>query len=136
MQHRDASRSVGMDQGAQRGERRSRASRKRSLKPLNTMPLPDQNEPPKAELARLGTSDLLAVLQDAQAADLTAEKSAVVMKRDGYNITGFVLCHPVTGNRCIVEMSACRWLTKDESWWLMHISESPLAANNPPNNIP
>ena len=100
------------------------------------MPLPDQNEPPKAELARLGTSDLLAVLQDAQAADLTAEKSAVVMKRDGYNITGFVLCHPVTGNRCIVEMSACRWLTKDESWWLMHISESPLAANNPPNNIP
>lgn len=58
------------------------------------------------------------------------------MKRDGYNITGFVLCHPVTGNRCIVEMSACRWLTNDEMWWLMHISESPLTANNPPNKIP
>lgn len=78
---------------------------------------------------QVGTTDLLAVLRDAFAADLTAEKSAVVMKRDGYNITGFVLCHPVTGNRCIVEMSACRWLTKDESWWLMHVSKELPTAN-------
>ena len=78
---------------------------------------------------QVGTSDLLAVLRDAFSADLTAEKSAIVMKRDGYNITGFVLCHPVSGNRCIVEMSACRWLTKDESWWLMHISKELPTAN-------
>ena len=84
---------------------------------------PNQNQPPK-----ISPSDLLAVLRDAPAAGLTAEKSTVVMKRNGYNITGFVLCHPETGNRCIVEMSACRWLTKDESWWLMHVSkELPTA---------
>ena len=76
-------------------------------------------------------SALLSVLRDAFAADLTAEKSAVVMKRDGYNITGFVLCHPVSGNRCIVEMSACRWLTKEESWWLMHISKTLPTATAP-----
>ena len=90
--------------------------------------MPNNQDAPEGQ-PQVGTTDLLAVLRDACAADLTAEKSAVVMKRDGYNITGFVLCHPVTGNRCIVEMSACRWLTKDESWWLMHISKELPTAN-------
>lgn len=91
--------------------------------------MPNNQDAPEGQ-PQVGTTDLLAVLRDAFAADLTAEKSAVVMKRDGYNITGFVLCHPVTGNRCIVEMSACRWLTKDESWWLMHISKELPTAND------
>lgn len=69
---------------------------------------------------------LLAVLGDAPAARLTAEKSETVQKRDGYRITGFVLHHPETGERCIVEMSAVRWLSKEESWWLMHESTSPI----------
>ena len=87
-----------------------------------------------AEPQRLHPSELLAVLRAAPAADLTAEKSAVVMQRDGYNVTGFVLCHPATGNRCIVEMSACRWLTKDESWWLMHVSKELPTATDEPND--
>lgn len=78
----------------------------------------------------VGTRALVAVLGDVQAARLTADKTATVVRRDGYQITGFVLCHPETGNRCIIEMSACRWLTNEESWWLMHVSnELPPAAN-------
>jgi hypothetical protein len=69
---------------------------------------------------------LLAVLGDAQAASLTANKTETIQTRDGYRVTGFVLCHPETGARCLVEMSAVRWLSKDESWWLMHTSQSPL----------
>jgi hypothetical protein len=94
------------------------------------MPPPDQNETPKAEPARLGTSDLLAVLRDAQSADLTAMKTASIINRSGHKITGFVVCHPETHERCVVEMSACRWLTNEEMWWLMHVSESPLTAND------
>lgn len=93
------------------------------------MPPPDQNEQPKAEHTRLGTSDLLAVLRDAQSADLTAMKTASIINRSGHKITGFVVCHPETHERCIVEMSACRWLTNEEMWWLMHVSASPLTAN-------
>ena len=75
---------------------------------------------------------LLNLLADAPAARLTAEQAQVVMSRDGYKITGVVLCHPVSGDRCIVEMSACRWLTKAESWWLMHISKTlPAESPNP-----
>lgn len=106
------------------------ASRKRSLNPLNTMPHPDQDQPTKAEPTRLSTSDLLAVLRDAQSADLTAMKAASIINRSGHKITGFVVCHPQTHERCIVEMSACRWLTNEEMWWLMHVSESPLTAND------
>lgn len=74
----------------------------------------------------INTDDLLAVLRDAQSADLTAMKAASIIKRSGHKITGFVVCHPETGERCIVEMSACRWLTNAEMRWLMHVSESPL----------
>ena len=80
--------------------------------------------------APVASTALLAGLGDVQAARLTAEKSETVQKRDGYQITGFVLCHPETGARCIVEMSACRWLSKEESWWLMHESESPIHSAN------
>ena len=68
------------------------------------------------------------MLKGSQADKLTAKKSEQVMNRDGHVISGFVLCHPDTGHRCIIEMSAVRWLTNKESWWLMHESESPLNA--------
>jgi len=73
--------------------------------------------------------DLLEVLQDAPAADLTALKTASIIKHGGYRITGFVVRHPEWENRGIIEMSACRWLTKDEMWWLMHVSEELPKAN-------
>ena len=104
-------------------ERPSCASRKRSLNALNTMQPTDQNQPLKAEPTRLGPSDLLAILRDAQAADLTAMKTASIINRSGHQITGFVVSHPETHERCIVEMSACRWLTNEEMWWLMHVSK-------------
>ena len=52
------------------------------------------------------------------------------MKRDGYEITGFILCNPKTGQRCLVEMSAVRWLDKDSAWWLMHESPAKLKPDN------
>ena len=86
-----------------------------------------ENESPENSTANAVECDaLLAVLGDAQAATLTAKKTDTVQRRDGYRVTGFVLCHPETGSRCIVEMSAVRWLSKGESWWLMHTSRSPL----------
>jgi hypothetical protein len=81
---------------------------------------------PKTEPTRLSSSDLLAVLRNTPFADLTAMKTASIINRSGHKITGFVLCHPETQERCIVEMSACRWLTNEEMWRLMHVSESPL----------
>ena len=51
---------------------------------------------------------------------LTCEKTATVAKRDGHQITGFILCHPQTGERAIVELSTVRWLSKDHAWKLMH----------------
>ena len=90
------------------------------------MPPPDQNKPPKTEPTRLSSSDLLAVLRNAPSANLTAMKTASIINRSGHKITGFVVSHPETQERCIVEMSACRWLTNEEMWWLMHVSKSPL----------
>ena len=81
---------------------------------------------PKPEPTKLTAKDLLAILRDAQSADLTAMKMASIVNRSGHQITGFVACHPETHERCIVEMSACRWLTNGEMWWLMHVSESPF----------
>jgi len=63
--------------------------------------------------------DLLASLGDVPARELTALKTASI-RDGGFRISGFVLCHPETHQRCIVEMSACRWLSNDESWALMH----------------
>lgn len=67
---------------------------------------------------------LQTLLGDAPAADLTALKTASIIERSGYKITGFVVCHPLTDERGIIEMSACRWLSNKEMWWLMHVYES------------
>ena len=77
----------------------------------------------------IDSNDLLSVLNGAPAAKLTAQKAETVLHR-GFELTGFVLCNPRTGERCIVEMSAVRWLDKDSAWWLMHESPSKLKPDN------
>ncbi|MBN3757167.1 hypothetical protein G3N95_29790 [Paraburkholderia sp. Tr-20389] len=49
---------------------------------------------------------------------LTDMKANDIVKRDGYKWTGVVL--EKDGARCIVELSAVRWLTNDEMWNVMH----------------
>lgn len=50
---------------------------------------------------------------------LTDEKANHIIARDGFKLTGVVLSKP-DGARCIVEMSAVRWLTNDEMWAILH----------------
>lgn len=67
---------------------------------------------------------LSTVLIDAEASELTAAKAASLL-HDGWYVSGLVLTNE-EGRTCIVDKSAVRWLGKDEFWWLMHDSESPL----------
>ena len=73
--------------------------------------------------------DLKKILGDVQSAGLTAEKAAQIENTYGdlgkYNISGFILCNG-HGNRVLVEMSAVRWLNKEEMQWLMHEAASPI----------
>lgn len=62
-------------------------------------------------------------LRDAPAADLTAMKTASILRRDGSQITGFVVTHPQHGTVGIIDKSAVRWLDKGGWWWLMHESD-------------
>lgn len=55
---------------------------------------------------------------------LTTNKTRILMDK-GYEISGFVLMHPKTGERQIVELSAVRKLTNDEMWSLMHPTDAP-----------
>ena len=50
---------------------------------------------------------------------LTADKAAFICRRDEFKVTGVVLSRP-DGYRCIVELSAVRWLDKLQMWKLMH----------------
>lgn len=59
---------------------------------------------------------------------MTIEKAEWIMERDKMIVTGFMLTCPKTGEVGIVDKSAVRWLSKEDWWWLMHVSESPLAA--------
>lgn len=54
---------------------------------------------------------------------LTDEKANHIIQRDGYKLTGAVLCAS-DGRRCIIDLGAVRWLTKAEAWKLMHPDES------------
>lgn len=68
------------------------------------------------------------VLGDVQGARLTAEKTASIegfAYYHQYKISGFVLCNE-NGDRCIVEMSAVRWLKNQNMQTLMHGTESPF----------
>lgn len=70
----------------------------------------------------LPASDLFAVLgESAPSRDLTASKTADCIKRDGSQITGFVVTDQ-WGGIGIIDKSAVRWLTNKEMWWLMHTS--------------
>lgn len=74
--------------------------------------------------------DLLAVMGvNAPAKLLTAFKTGSVMARDGSSITGFVITDK-NGRVAIIDKSACRWLTKEEMWWLMHESGPSLMTAN------
>jgi hypothetical protein len=76
----------------------------------------------------LPASALFAVLGDnAPARDLTASKTADCIKRDGSQITGFVVTDQ-WGGIGIIDKSAVRWLTNKEMWWLMH--DSAQIGNN------
>ena len=56
------------------------------------------------------------------AGQLTAQKTASVVDSHKFKISGFVLYNEATNSRCIIEMSAVRWLKNEEMWWLMHTS--------------
>jgi hypothetical protein len=56
---------------------------------------------------------------------LTAEKASHICARDGYKVTGVVL-HKDDGSCCIVDLSAVRWLTKDDMWSIMHPDPNSL----------
>jgi hypothetical protein len=73
-------------------------------------------------------SDLLAVMGE-KPCELTAKKTAWMMKRDKMQVTGFVVTSP-TGLIGIVDKSAVRWLTDKEMWWLMHDSPTPIMTAN------
>lgn len=62
----------------------------------------------------------------APARELTAKKADMIMRRDGYKITGFVMRKD--RQVCIVDCSAVRWLSDKEMFWLMHNSKSPLCS--------
>jgi hypothetical protein len=50
---------------------------------------------------------------------LTHRKAKGIIKDRGYHVTGFVLSRP-DGDKCIVDMSAVRWLTGKEFFEMMH----------------
>ena len=50
---------------------------------------------------------------------LTHSKAKHIIARDGYSVTGFVLTKD-SGEKCIVDMSAVRWLARDEFFKMMH----------------
>ena len=58
---------------------------------------------------------------------LTHRKSKGIIKDRGYNVTGFVLTRK-DGDKCIVDMSAVRWLSGKEFFEMMHpVVTSPTA---------
>lgn len=69
---------------------------------------------------------------NAEARDLTSEKTESILNRfEGSQISGFVVTLK-GGNLCIIDKSACRWINKNEMWWLMHESdELPPNPTNP-----
>jgi len=92
-----------------------------------TQPKPANPDPATAGGDRRPSScsaeSLFRVMGEAASAHLTAKKAAGFCEMGvGWQISGFVLYKPETHERCIVEMSACRWLTNKEMWWLMHDS--------------
>jgi hypothetical protein len=51
---------------------------------------------------------------------LTIVKAESLIRESAFEVSGYVLLDPKTGNRAIVEMAAVRHLTNNEMWALMH----------------
>jgi hypothetical protein len=54
-----------------------------------------------------------------QVIPLTHSKTKHIIARDSFSVTGFVLTKE-TGEKCIVDMSAVRWMSRDEFFKMMH----------------
>ena len=54
--------------------------------------------------------------------DLTHQKTKHIIQRDRFFVSGFVLTRE-DGKKCIVDMSAVRWMDCDEFFKMMHPSE-------------
>jgi hypothetical protein len=73
-------------------------------------------------LGGVGSNGLFGILGEAAPARrLTAYKTDFILRRDGSQITGFVVTDKY-GGIGIIDKSAVRWLTGKEMWWLMHDS--------------
>lgn len=54
-----------------------------------------------------------------QVIQLTHNKTKHIIARDRFSVTGFVLTKE-NGDKCIVDMSAVRWMSRDEFFTMMH----------------
>lgn len=81
------------------------------------------NTPQPANAEGVGISGLFGTLSG-----LTGYKAKGIYDRGEHELTGVVMRHKTTGEMCIVELSAVRWVSKDDSWTLMHPSPDVQAA--------
>lgn len=63
-----------------------------------------------------------------QVIHLTHQKTKHIIERDGFAVTGFVLTNEA-GEKCIVDMSAVRWMARDEFFKMMHPDATGGAAD-------
>jgi hypothetical protein len=88
-----------------------------------------EDTPFKAVLPTLKAEPQPTLHPDAPNRELTLQKVESIMQR-GYQITGFMLLSE--HGHGIVDMSAVRWLTKDEWWKIMHEAEpQPVPLDRP-----
>lgn len=67
----------------------------------------------------LTMADLLPIMGNPGRDRLTAAKTETIIRREGYQISGFILILPSTSHRCLVELSAVRWLPNEAMQALM-----------------
>lgn len=80
--------------------------------------------PIEESVAGLTMADLLPIMGNPGRDRLTAAKTETIIRREGYEISGFILILPTTGHRCLVELSAVRWLPNEAMLALMGDSPS------------
>lgn len=54
-----------------------------------------------------------------QVTQLTRRKAKQIIEQNGFEVTGFVMTDE-NGKKCIVDMSAVRWMSRDEFYKIMH----------------
>ena len=78
---------------------------------------------------------LLDIVKDKERCNvLTAEKTADIIERDNSEITGFVVTDK-TGNICIINKGAVKWIGKQEFFVMMQGDEKQLDKNTDPTNF-